>query len=140
MSASRRVHAVEYLPISCHQCPHAQREPQLAPASIGDLLRPAGRSGPRSYEVTAFALCPSVQRTPVCALQDWGLYFPLSCVFPAIKPCWLPKPNSLGAPLPYSGPPGRGACLGVQNSLLREKSNDIIILQLGGNPPGRYGI
>ena len=39
-----------------YQCPCPQGELQLRPVSPGDPLRPAGRSGSGSYEVTAFSL------------------------------------------------------------------------------------
>ena len=44
----------------CHQCPGPQGEVQPAPASPGDSLRPAVRSGPGSYQIIAIALGPGV--------------------------------------------------------------------------------
>ena len=51
----------------CHQCLCPQGEPQPPPASPGDPPRPAGRSGPGSYQITVFALGPSVCEI-LCAL------------------------------------------------------------------------
>ena len=45
------------------------------PASPGDPPRPAGKSGPGSYEVTAFALGPSVRET-LCVSPKSGVCFP----------------------------------------------------------------
>lgn len=47
----------------CHQglCPHS--EPLLALASPRDPPKPAGRSGPGSYEITAFPLGPGVHES-----------------------------------------------------------------------------
>ena len=53
------VHEVEGAPkYGYHQCLCPQAEPQPLPASLGDSPRAAGRSGPGSYQITAFALCP----------------------------------------------------------------------------------
>ena len=41
-------------------CPHNEPQP---PASTEDPPVPAGRSGPGSYEVTAFFLCPALHET-----------------------------------------------------------------------------
>ena len=47
-----------------HQCPCPHSEPQPPPCtSPGDPPRPAGRSGPGSYEVTAFSLGLDVHKT-----------------------------------------------------------------------------
>ena len=46
----------------CHQCLCPQGEPQLPPTSPGDPPRPAGRSVPGSYQITAFALRPGALR------------------------------------------------------------------------------
>ena len=56
----------------CHQCPCPHAEPQLPPASPEDRPRPAGRSGPGSYEVTAFAVDPKAQES-LCALSKNGV-------------------------------------------------------------------
>lgn len=49
-----------YTPWKGHQCPCPHSDPQSLLASPGDPLRPAGRAGPGSYEIAAFALGPSV--------------------------------------------------------------------------------
>lgn len=68
-------------------CP--QGELQLPhPASPGDSPRPAGRCGPGSYQLTAFALVPVRVRFCGRPLRVKPL-FPLSCGAPAIKPRWL---------------------------------------------------
>ena len=52
------VHAVEGAPKNgCCQCLCPQGEPQLPPASLqGNSPTPVGRSGPGSYQITAFSL------------------------------------------------------------------------------------
>ena len=47
----------------CCQCLCPCSEPQPPPTFTGDPLIPAGRSGPGSYEVTAFSLVPGVHET-----------------------------------------------------------------------------
>ena len=37
-------------------CPRGEPQPRLTPTSPGDSPRPAGRSGPGAYQITAFAL------------------------------------------------------------------------------------
>ena len=57
--SSISIHVVEGAPNnSCRQCLCPQGEPP--PASLGDSPRPAGRSGPGSCQITAFALGPGV--------------------------------------------------------------------------------
>ena len=55
-----------------HQCPCPQSEPHPPPTSPGDPPRPPGRSGLGSYEVTVFALGPSVHET-LCASSKSGV-------------------------------------------------------------------
>ena len=59
MSASRSVHLVEYSPICVPPVSVSPSEPQPPTASLGDSARPAGRSGPVSYQDIAYALGPS---------------------------------------------------------------------------------
>ena len=60
-------HGVEQAPkYGCCQCLCPQGEPQLPPTSLGDSSRPAGSSGPGSYEVTTFALGPGAHEV-LCA-------------------------------------------------------------------------
>ena len=57
--SSISIHVVEGAPNnSCRQCLCPQGEPP--PASLGGSPRPAGRSGPGSCQITAFALGPGV--------------------------------------------------------------------------------
>ena len=53
------------------------------PASPGDPPRPAGRSGPGSYEVTAFSLGPCEHKT-LCAPSKSGVSLSLS----PVEPLW----------------------------------------------------
>ena len=55
-----------------HWCPCPHSEPHLPSTFTGDPLRPAGRSGPGSYEVTAFALGPGAHET-LCAPSQSGV-------------------------------------------------------------------
>lgn len=58
------------------------------PPTPGDSPRPAGRCGPGSYQLTAFALVPVRVRFCGRPLRVKPL-FTLSCGAPAIKPEWL---------------------------------------------------
>ena len=87
----------------CHQCPCPHSEPQLPSASPGDPQRPAGRSGPGFYEVTAFSLGPGIRET-LCAPTRSGVCFSQSCGVPVIKSHWPSKPNALEAPPPMPDP------------------------------------
>ena len=67
----------EYSVYVRHQLLCPKREPQLPLASPGDPPRPAGRSDPGSFEVTAFALGPSVHET-LCVPSKSGVSVSLS--------------------------------------------------------------
>ena len=59
MSASRGAHADECPPqYVCHQCSCRQAESQPLTPTCLETQRPAGRSGPDSCQITAFALGP----------------------------------------------------------------------------------
>ena len=60
----------------CHQCPCPHSELQVPLASPGDPPRPAGRSGPGSYEVTPFPT-GSQGTWDLCALWEWHLFPPV---------------------------------------------------------------
>ena len=51
----------------------------------------------------------------VCALQDWSLCFPQSCVSPIIKSHWFSRPNSQQIPSPFVRSQGWEAWSGLQN-------------------------
>ena len=60
-------------PQSCFcQCPSPHNEPHPSPPSTGDLLIPADKSGPVSYEVIAFTSGSRCTPDPVCSLQEWN--------------------------------------------------------------------
>ena len=53
------IHTVEGTPVNgCCQCLCPWSELQSPPTSLGDSPRPAGRSGPASYQIIAFDLGP----------------------------------------------------------------------------------
>ena len=66
----------------CHQCPCPHSELQVPLASPGDPPRPAGRSGPGSYEVTPFPT-GSQGTWDLCALWEWHLFPPVLWSSPA---------------------------------------------------------
>lgn len=63
MLATRKSHADNIPWYLWCQCPHPHSELKPPLGSPGDSPRPTGRSGPGSYEVTAFALAPSAHET-----------------------------------------------------------------------------
>ena len=63
----------------CQQCPCLHSEPQLNPASPGDPLRPAGRSSPGSYGVTALPWVPVHVKPCVCPPRVESLFPPVLC-------------------------------------------------------------
>ena len=99
MVTSKRAHMDEYSPVPP---PPASVSPKwVTPASPGDHPRPAGRSYPGSYGVTALPWVLSTWNL-VPTLQEWSL-----CpVAPALKTCWTSKPNALGLLLPMARSPG----------------------------------
>ena len=89
--------------------PRASHSHPRPPTSPGGSPRPKGRSGPGSYQITAFALGPSM-----CEI----LHAPFNCEvstspgplgLPKLSRRWPSKTHALGACLPSSGPPGWGA-------------------------------
>ena len=60
----------------CPQCLCLQGELQPPPTSPGDSSRPAGRSGPGSYQITAFALGPRVHEILCAPFKSEVSYFP----------------------------------------------------------------
>lgn len=69
--------------------------------SPGDSPRPAGQSGPDSYQVTS-ALCPGSHKILCASLKDEASIF-YSFLGP-LKVPWPSKSTALGAHLPGSGP------------------------------------
>ena len=93
-----------------------------------DALRPAGKSGPGSYEVTGFSLGWECTR-PGVHLQEWSFCSPPSGRVLWRQPCWPSKPHAVGAP-PDTSPPGWGVRCGAPHSLLWENLCDTVIFQL----------
>ena len=60
-----------------HQCLCPHSEPQLPPTSPGDPPRPAGRSGPSSYEKLLFPLVAVHTRLCVCPTRVEFLFPPV---------------------------------------------------------------
>ena len=120
------------------QCPHHCGEPLLTHAPQETLQHyqvvlvqsPVGSLlfSPGSWFVQDF----------VCALQKWSLCLPQSCGSPVIKSCWPSKPYSLGIPSPFAGSSGWEAQKYVSQQW--ENFFVIIILQVVGHPPSKYGI
>ena len=79
-----------------------------------DALRPAGKSGPGSYEVTGFSLGWECTRTGV-HLQEWSFCSPPSGGVLWRQPCWPSKPHAVEAP-PDTSPPGWGVRCGAPHS------------------------
>ena len=137
---SVRVHVDDTLWYLCHWCPCPQDELQPPATSQEDLPRPACRSGPGSYEVTAFALGPGTHET-LCVSSKSGLSFPQFCWALAIKPHWPSKLNTLGALPPDARPLGWRDWLpssewGSELSLMWENFCNLIVLQFVENPGG----
>ena len=76
-------------------------------------MRPADRSSPGSFEVTAFALCPNECET-LNAPSKSEVCFPQSRAVHALKSCWPSKPSALGASLPKPGSPGWEPDMGLR--------------------------
>ena len=123
-----------------HQCSCPHSEPQPPSASLGGPPRPSGRSGPGSYEVTAFSLGPSVHET-LCVSSKRGVSLSPSPVeFLQSSPTGLQSWMLWGLLLPMPDPQAGEPDVGSELSLLWENFCDIIILQFVGHPPGWYGI
>ena len=88
MVASRRAHNIEYSLVSLPPVSLSHSEPQPPPASPGVPPRPAGRSGPHSYEVSAFSPGSRCTQDLVSALQEWSFCLLQSCGVPVIKAHW----------------------------------------------------
>ena len=123
----------------CQQCPCPDSQPQLPPASLGDPPKPAGRSGPGSYGVTALPWVPmqakpcvrpprveTVSPSPVELLHSSPTGLQSQVLWGSSSPCQTPRLGSL--------------VWGSELSLLWENLCDIIIFQFVGRPPGAYGI
>ena len=88
----------------CRQClcPRGVSSSCPAPPSPGDSPRPAGQSGPDSYQATSSALRPGSHMILCASLKDEASIF-YSLLGP-LKAPWPSKSNALGAHLPGSGP------------------------------------
>ena len=88
----------------CHQClgPRGVSCSCPPPPSPGDSPRPAGQSGPDSYQVTSSVLCPGSHKILCASLKDEASIF-YSFLGP-LKAPWPSKSTALGAHLPGSGP------------------------------------
>ena len=76
----------------CHHClcPHTESQSHTL-TSPGAPLRPACRSRPVSYEVSAFSLRCSAYETLCVPSKRGSFCFPQSCGVPMIKPSWPSK-------------------------------------------------
>ena len=90
-------------------------KPQPTPASPGDPPRPAGRSDPGSYGVTALPWVP-VHVKPCVRPPSVESLFPSVLWSSCTQAPWPSKSNALGAPPPDARPPGWGGWHGAQSS------------------------
>ena len=122
----------------CHQCPCPQSEPQLPPTP-GDPSK-LDESGPGSYEVITFALCPSYTRTGVHPPRVESLFPPVlwsSC----IQALLAFKTNCSGGSSSQCQTSRLGSLMwDSELSLLWENFCNITILQFMGHAPEGYGI
>ena len=113
MSASRRAHADEYSPdisaTSVYAPSVGHSRPLPPPASPGDPPRPAGRSGPDTYQIAAFALGPgareilhapfmsevSISPSPPELLRSSPLLFKAKCSQGSSSRCQTPRLGSV---------------------------------------------
>ena len=70
----------------CHQCLYPQDELHLPVASLGDSPRLAGRSGPGSYQMTAFALGPRACEILCVPFKSEVSIFPSPVGLPKLSP------------------------------------------------------
>ena len=87
----------------CHPCTCPHSEPKPIPAYPGDSVRPAARSGPGSYGVTALLWVPMHGKICVLPLRVESL-FSLVLWSPCDQPHWPSMPNALGFLLPMPEP------------------------------------
>ena len=90
----------------CCQCLCPQGELQPPPASPGDSLRPAGRSGLGSYQITAFALVPGACEVLCAPFKREVFIFPSPVRLLKLSPTGL---QPLGTYLSSAAPVGWGA-------------------------------
>ena len=108
-------------------------EPQLTPASPGDLPGLVGRSSSGSYGIT-FLWCVPVVHETLCVPSKSGV---------SVSPSPVELLNSSPTGASSSGYQILrldSLLWGSGLLLLRENVCDIIIFQLVGRPPGRYGV
>ena len=92
-------------PRSCFcQCPSPHNESHPSPPSTGDLLIPAGKSGPVFYEVIAFTSGSWCTPYPVCSLQEWNSCGETPLAFRAI----FSRGSSSHCQNPQAGEPDMG--------------------------------
>lgn len=113
---STGVLAVEQAPLNgCRQCVCPQGELHLPPAS---LPRPAGRSDPDSFEVTAFALDPRECEVLSASFKSGVSILHSPLPLPKVSPTGFPRQIFLGACFPGAGPLGWGPQCGAWTPLL----------------------
>jgi len=128
----------EYSPV--HLPPVSTTRVSHSPhTSAGDSPRPAGRSGPGSYQITTFALGPgvcevlwvlfmsevSISASPVGLLQLSPNGFKATCSGGLFSGCWTPR---LGSPM-----------WGSELPVLWENLCPVIVPQFQGRPLGGRG-
>ena len=129
---SRRAHMPMSTPCYlCYQCPCPHSESQPLPASPGDPPRPAGRSGPGLYGVTAFSLGLGAHES-LCVPSKSGVSVSPSPVkFLWSSPTGFKAKCSGGSPSQCQTPRLGSLMWGSELSLLWENLCDIIIFQFG---------
>ena len=101
MVPSERAHSNEYSP---ELLPPVSLSPQWAPASAGDPPILAGKSGPVSYEVTAFSPGSWCTWDPVCAPKSGVSVSPSPMEFLQSNPAGLQSQILWGLLLPLPDP------------------------------------
>ena len=109
----------------CHPCLCPQSEPYLIPASPGDPLRSAGRSGPGSYEASALPWVPVHMKPGVHPPRVESLFPPVLWSSCTQVPLAF-KAKSSDAP-PNARPSGWGAWCGAQYSHFCGKTSVIYL-------------
>ena len=106
------------------------------PVPLGDSPRPAGRSGPGSYQIIVFVLGPSGHEILCAHFKSEVFISPSPLGLPKLNPTGLQ--SQMGACLPSAEPLGWGAQRGALNSLSCGRTS-VISLQFVCCPPVGMG-
>ena len=136
---SNSVHQAGCSPV----CPSPVSVPPVwataTPASPGDWSKPAGWSGPGSYQIAAFALGPSVLKTLCVPFRSKVSISSSPIGLLTACPAPSSKPDVQGTHLPSAGLQAEESDVGLR-TLLCKNLYSLIIPQFVGHSPGGYGI